>query len=302
VFDIRAKQIQKAYSNALRLGFNNNSKLVFLSDVHRGIDDNADNFSQNQHIYFNALQKYYDNGYTLFELGDGDELWKNKRISDIKEVYVNIFWMLGKFYAHNRYYMIYGNHDMEKRKQAWAAQNLQTFYDDRLNRDFPLFPDITPREAIVLQNEDTGREIFLLHGHQADLLNCELWRFARFLVRYLWRPLESLGIKDPTSSSKNKQKKEAVEKELMDFVQNKMIMIAGHTHRANFPDVCGSNDKQPLYFNDGSCVHPRCITAIEIVEGRISLVKWQVGTKPDGAMYICKKLLEGPCPIEDYFK
>lgn len=29
-------------------------------------------------------------------------------------------------------------------------------------------------------------------------------------------------------------------------------------------------------FNDGSCVHTRYITAIEIVNGKISLVKWSI--------------------------
>ena len=33
------------------------------------------------------------------------------------------------------------------------------------------------------------------------------------------------------------------------------------------------------FFNDGSCVHPRSITGIEIENGEISLIKWEISTK-----------------------
>lgn len=61
------------------------------------------------------------------------------------------------------------------------------------------------------------------------------------------------------------------------------MIITGHTHRPMFPEI-----GEPLYFNDGSCVHPRCITAIEIVEGDVTLVKWVVKTKKDGTLYIAR--------------
>ena len=59
------------------------------------------------------------------------------------------------------------------------------------------------------------------------------------------------------------------------------MLIAGHTHKPMFPEV-----GETPYFNDGSCVHPRCITAIEISDGNIILVKWSVNTKNDGTLFI----------------
>ena len=41
-----------------------------------------------------------------------------------------------------------------------------------------------------------------------------------------------------------------------------------------------------MYCNTGCCVHPRCITALEIENGRITLVKWSVLTKPDKTLYV----------------
>ena len=74
-----------------------------------------------------------------------------------------------------------------------------------------------------------------------------------------------------------------------------MITIVGHTHRPRFPwpgDV--------PFFNDGSCVHPRSITGIEIEDGTISLIKWQIATKDDGTLQIVRFLLEGPQKLIDY--
>ena len=67
------------------------------------------------------------------------------------------------------------------------------------------------------------------------------------------------------------------------------MLIAGHTHRPRFPKK-GS----PPYFNDGSCVHPRCITGIEIQDGEISLIKWSLLARKGGALYVTREVLAGP--------
>ena len=79
------------------------------------------------------------------------------------------------------------------------------------------------------------------------------------------------GINDLTSAATNRVKrKKAVERALIRWTEKeKQPLIAGHTHRAVFPKPGDS-----CYFNDGSCVHPRCITALEIADGNITLVKW----------------------------
>jgi len=55
-----------------------------------------------------------------------------------------------------------------------------------------------------------------------------------------------------------------------------------------------------LLFNDGSCVHPRSITGIEIENGAISLIKWQIATNDDGVLHIVRIPLEGPRKLIDY--
>ena len=47
-------------------------------------------------------------------------------------------------------------------------------------------------------------------------------------------------------------------------------------------------------------MHPRSITGIEIENGEISLIKWQISTGDDGTLKIVRILLEGPRKLEDY--
>ena len=74
-----------------------------------------------------------------------------------------------------------------------------------------------------------------------------------------------------------------------------IFTITGHTHRPRFPEP-----GDIAYFNDGSCVHPRSITGLEIENGEISLVKWNISTTEDGTLKVVRLLLEGPQKLIDY--
>ena len=45
----------------------------------------------------------------------------------------------------------------------------------------------------------------------------------------------------------------------------------------------------------------RCITAIEIEGEQITLVKWEVKTRPNNDMYVGREVMEGPYYIKEYF-
>ncbi len=291
------KRVSQVFESAKQIPFDDSSRIVLMSDCHRGDGNWADDFSKNQNIYFAALTHYNDEKYTYIELGDGDELWENSKMSEILEVHSDVFWLLSKFFSEGRLYLIFGNHDMVKKKDKYVQKNLYKYFDERQKKYISLFENIKIYEGLVLRYKNTDDKIFLIHGHQVDYLNDRLWRLCRFLARYLWAPLNSLGINDPTSTAKNYAKKEAVRNKLIEWVKKEgYMLIAGHTHRPVFPEV-----GEPPYFNDGSCVHPRCITAIEIVNGCIILVKWSVRTKNDGTLFIGREVLAGPRKLRDYF-
>jgi UDP-2,3-diacylglucosamine pyrophosphatase LpxH len=291
------KRISEVFKSAEQIPFDDSSRFVLMSDCHRGDGSNADNFSKNQNLYFSALTHYYKENYTYIEIGDGDELWENSKLSEIIEVHSDVFWLLSKFFNEGRLYLIFGNHDMVKKYSKFVKNNMYKYFDEHEKKYIPLFENIKLHEGLVLKHKVTDDKVFLLHGHQVDCFNYDFWRLARFLARYLWRPLNSLGINDPTRPAKNYEKKEKVERRLIEWVKKeKHMLIAGHTHRPMFPEA-----GEAPYFNDGSSVHPRCITAIEIAEGYIMLVKWNIKTKEDGTLFIGKDILAGPAKLSDYF-
>jgi len=286
------------YKTARAFAFDDASRLVFLSDCHRGDGSWADTFEKNQNICLGALSYYYAQGFTYIEIGDGDELWENRSMSAIVNTHKDIYGMLRNFYSDGRLFLLYGNHDMQKRSVKFVRQNLWRYFDASGKACVPLMENIEVHEGIVLHYAPTGNDILVVHGHQVDLLNNSLWRLAKWLVRNVWRPLEIFGVNDPTSTAKNYNRKASVEKKLIRWaVKEGKMLIAGHTHRPVFPDI-----GEPLYFNDGSCVHPESITAMEIANGRIALVKWCIKLKQDGALYVGREGLAGPVSLKSFFE
>jgi len=291
------KRLDRAYKEAKIIDFDNDSKFVLFSDCHRGDNSFADDFANNRNIYFHALKHYYAKGFSYCELGDGDELWENLSFESILNAHKNVYMLMKLFHKDNRLHMIWGNHDMVYRNPEYVKKNLSTYFDPKIGKNVELFGDIKYHEGIVLKHCNTNQEIFLAHGHQADWWNYIFWKWSRFMVRVLWKPLNIMGIADPTSPAKNYIELIKVERRTKKWIteNNNLITIVGHTHRPRFPKPGAI-----AFFNDGSCVHPRSITGIEIENGKISLIKWQISTTNDGNLKIVRVLLEGPTALEKY--
>ena len=292
-------RLTKAFQEAKRISFNNTDKFILFSDCHRGDGSYADDFANNRNIYMHALTHYYKNDFHYIELGDGDELWENLFFKDIFEANKNVYLLLKKFYEKNKLHMIFGNHDMVYRKQVTVSKNFTEYFDTNLGVKVPLMPNLKFHEGIVLENSDTNQKVFLTHGHQADFFNYVGWKFNRFFVRVLWKPLQVWGIKDPTSPAKNYLELIKVERRIKKWIADNgnIITIVGHTHRPHFPKP---EEHSLNFFNDGSCVHPRNITGIEIENGKISLIKWFIDTNDDGILQIVKEYIEHPTELAKY--
>ncbi|WP_445383995.1 metallophosphoesterase [Robiginitalea sp. IMCC44478] len=291
------KRLSRAYHRAKVIPFNDRSRFILFSDCHRGDNSFADDFANNRNIYFHALQHYYKAGFIYCELGDGDELWENLHFEAIFEAHKNVYGLLRKFYLDNRLHMVWGNHDMVYKDPKYVREHLSSYFEPIEGKNKELLEGIQYNEAIVLKHENSGQEVFLCHGHQADWWNYTFWRWSRFLVRVLWKPLQVWGIADPTSPAKNYKELIRLEKRIKKWIvaHNLRITIAGHTHRPRFPEP-----GEIPFFNDGSCVHPRSITGIEIENGQISLIKWHIATTEEGVLRVVRVLLEGPQNLKDY--
>lgn len=277
------RKLDKLYNHSLVIPFDQNSKFIFFSDCHRGQGNTLDNFLPNQSIFQAALDYYYKNGYTYIEIGDGDELWENRKLQNITLAHQDTFLILNRFKKSNRLYMIYGNHDMVKKSKSFTRP--------------PLFPEVPIHESLLLKSKEDSSEIFLLHGHQEDLFNGPLWPVGRWVVRYIWRPLELIGFRSPSATARSHKKQKKIELSLADYAnERKFILIAGHTHRPVF-----SKPDDSFYFNDGCCIFPQSITGIEIHKGCISLVKWSIKPNMQNILFVAKDILEGPINLNLYF-
>ncbi|MGL5379581.1 metallophosphoesterase [Clostridium sp.] len=292
--------LDNVYEKSNEVEIDNNSKLVFISDVHRGDGTYYDSLLPNKNIYKTAISYYFRNGFTYVEVGDGDELWKNKNFNDIAYIYEDIFKILNKFKEKNRLYIIYGNHDIIKKNENFYIKEyraLRKIGADYGKEFLKFIKDLKFYEGIRFNYLKINESFLVTHGHQVDFINSTLWRYSRFLVRYVWKFLNGIaGFKDPTSPARNNIKGDKVDKKLEKYArESQRMIICGHTHNSRMP-----GKYEPPYFNDGCCVLPFAMTCIEIEKGKISLVKWSVEAQENGVLWVKRKAISAAQSLEEY--
>lgn len=294
------KRLNKLYENALEVAFDNKSKLVFISDVHRGDGTYYDDLLSNRNIYMTALNYYYRNAFTYIELGDGDELWKNRNCRNISFNYEDAFRVLNKFKKNKRLYMVYGNHDMEKKYKRFYKEQVRIIRRNNISHSKEFIDFITDLEFYegIKFNYTPLNEYFLAtHGHQVDIMNSDLWKISRFLVRYVWKFLYGVaGFREPTSPANSHTKRSSIDWKIQKWARDEgKMIVCGHTHNPRLP-----NRYEPPYINDGACVMPYTMTAIEVERGQIVLVKWIIDSEENGVLKVIRKIIGGPEEIESY--
>ena len=293
LLNIKASLDRALKKNKKIIELNQETKIAIFSDLHRGVGDWADDFMHNSLIFANALEYYHKNRFTYLELGDGDELYENRKLVDIVRSHGNIFRKLDDFHKDNRLCYIWGNHNLQMGSENWRKKALK---EARIH--IPgLFSDIEIYETVML-----GDKIFMFHGHQGDPINDRFVPVGRWLVRNFWRPLQTtLGLKDPTSPAQNIGKRNKVENAILEWASdNILVAIVGHTHRPMFCSLSkqqreAGEEEKPYYFNCGSGVHPRCITGLEIQDMTIELIKWHIiaNSEDNGRLKVKRQPIEG---------
>lgn len=290
------KRLTLAYLNAKLEYFDENSKYIFFSDIHRGDDSVSDEFTRNQNIYLHALNYYYHRGYSYVEVGDGDELWEYPTFKHIRLAHKDVFLVLKKFFDAKRLTILYGNHNIYLKSKIYVRDNYFTFYDEYNQERVKLFHGLLPHEALVLKHKKTGQEILIVHGHQGDFMNDQIWFINMLLLRYFWRFMHVVGFENPSSPARNLYRRHKVEKAYNKWIsKHKRMLICGHTHRPKFPKT-----GDLPYFNTGCCIHTRGITGIEILHGKILMVDWRITADEYGVMRIERFVVRGPEPIDKY--
>jgi UDP-2,3-diacylglucosamine pyrophosphatase LpxH len=277
------------------------SRVVIFSDHHKGAGDDADDFKQCAEIYRTALKHYTSNQFSLVILGDGEELWEC-RPDEVTSTYSDIFHLEKPFHEANRHLRIYGNHDDE-----WCYPEMVAIHLE------PFFEGIIVYEAMKYRVHDSGENLgtlFFIHGHQGTTLGDRFGRLSRFAVRYLWRPFQRLTNIKSTTPATDWKLRSKHDSAMYNWAvkQRGVILVAGHTHKPNFPtytqvdyfreiytelsripealpkedlekiqaDLAFANaQEQPCYINSGCCsFSDGDISGIEIESGQIRLVRW----------------------------
>ena len=287
----------------------NSGRFIIFSDQHKGGKDMADDFRYSEPNYLAALQHYYSNDFVFINLGDCEELWENTPKSVIDKNRITLL-EEAKFLLARRYYRIYGNHDLEWKYTI--QQNmylkpifgdtldvcegivLQTTYNEKLYSFFlahghqgdqksdgnafstwVVAAIWTPIQRFFEISIDTISDSFELVDKHNIIMHD--WSATQekmiFISGHTHKPvfasldhIEKLArqLEKATASGDPKEielLKHAIEKRRAEYAGKKIV-------RTN---------AIPTYFNTGCCCfNDGDITGIEIADGFIRLVKWEM--------------------------
>jgi len=214
-------------------------QFVVFSDQHKGSRDGADDFVAAELTYNRAIAYYNRMGYTLLTLGDVEELWE-ERPRPVLQAYPDTFGLEAQFHAEGRYLRIWGNHDDNWRYQKQVSQYLAPVYGS---------DPLKVREGLLvtLRNgaEQLGK-LLLVHGHQGTLKSDYFADFSRTMVRYLWRPFQRLTKIPSNTPATNWRLRQGHNIAMYSWSaqQDKVILIAGHTHRPVFESAVDEKQLQ----------------------------------------------------------
>ena len=289
-------RLDRAYMNARVEYFDSLSNYVIISDCHRGDGGLSDEFTKNQNVYLYALYYYYKNGFTYVEAGDGDELWEHPKFKVIKDAHYDVYNRIKEFYDAGRYILLYGNHNIYFQDPKYVKKNLFTYYHDYQGESTDFLQGIKAYEGLVLKSRENSQEILVVHGHQGDFSNDQLWRLSMLSLKYFWRRLHAFGFQNPASPIKNLNKQHKIEKNCNKWIaKRKKMLICGHTHRYKYPKT-----EELPYFNTGCCIYPTSMSCIEITGGKIQIVRWRVIPNETGLLHIERHVIRGPGEIRKF--
>jgi UDP-2,3-diacylglucosamine pyrophosphatase LpxH len=315
--ELRKKvQIIQRDIKAINLVTTPDSRFVVFSDAHRGDGTGADDFAANSLIFKCALDYYLAEGFTLIELGDAEELWEVKRFDQIYITHTSIYERLAAFHdgdpQKTRYIKIWGNHDL--------------YWQDNEAALHRLFPGINVYEAALLDGRillwhghQADPSCSGVWARIAKFFVGKCWTtMQRWGFRDPTRAANNPGRCDEIDETLHEWASGGLpldsrlrgndrEKGGNDRGGDGKIdtIIAGHTHRPVYENLSltermylegrmgnmGGRRAQissdRAYYNTGSCVHPRCITGIEITPGKegrpaFTLIKWGYATQGAG--------------------
>jgi predicted phosphodiesterase len=205
------------------------TRVVVVSDLHRGQRNHADDFRHCEKTYEKAMNFYFNAGYTLVVLGDSEELWESW-VHKVVKAYPDSLGLEARFHRADgdRYFKVWGNHDDLWQYAKRVAKHLSSIFGPL---ETPECLDVTVNRG----GEGIGR-IFLVHGHQGTPGSDRLGRVSRHFVRWVWRPIQRLLKISLTTPAKSWEIRGKHDRAMYEWAaaRNDLVLIAGHTHNPVF--------------------------------------------------------------------
>ena len=241
------------------LSLKENSRIIIFSDHHRGAKNGADDFMKAETSYLAALDYYFENKFQYISLGDSEELWENT-LSQVKKNNTLTFEAEKRFILKDKFFKVFGNHDLYWDNSPIASQQLKAIYGKKLrvfegiilekdnkeeytqkektNNPFSIFKIKSDAEDEVLPIANCPLTIFLTHGHQGDASSDGNW-FSKFFVANIWAPLQSylrINFNTPAYDEDLKTAHNLIMYE-WSAKYNNLVLITGHTHQPVFESL-----------------------------------------------------------------
>ena len=268
-----------------------NSRIIVFSDQHRGAKNGADDFLKAEGSYLAALDYYFQNKFQYISLGDSEELWENT-LAQVKKNNTISFEAEKKFILQDRFFKIFGNHDLYWDNTLLSSQQLKTIYGKELRVFEGVVLEIQNRnqkpiktgellkskkpftfwkkpniENDKLPIADCPLTIFLTHGHQGDASSDGNW-FSKFFVSNIWAPLQSylrLNFNTPAYDEDLKTAHNLIMYEWSAKYKD-LVLITGHTHQPVFESL---THPERLYKKLGDAMKANLIEEANNIEAEI---------------------------------
>jgi len=241
------------------LSLRENSRIIIFSDHHRGARNGADDFMKAETTYLAALDYYFENKFQYISLGDSEELWENT-LNQVKKNNTITFEAEKRFILKDKFFKVFGNHDLYWDNSPIASQQLKAIYGKKLRvfEGIILEKDtkaerieekkVTKPFSFLKKESDADNEtlpiancsltIFLTHGHQGDASSDGNW-FSKFFVANIWAPLQSylrINFNTPAYDEDLKTAHNLIMYE-WSAKYGSLVLITGHTHQPVFESL-----------------------------------------------------------------
>ncbi len=314
IFEALTKLLEGIYQDPGKRGLvfpfeEKNGKFIILSDQHKGARNGADDFMMAESNYLAALDHYFKNDFIYINLGDSEELWENS-LTQVKKYNKATFELEKKFLAQKNFVKIFGNHDLYWDNDPFAWLQLKAIYGEKIKVYEGIVLPVSIGDKILqvfcthghqgdAQSDGNWFSKFFVANIWAPLQaflrinpNTPAYdavkKTLHNVIMYEWSSVQDNVLlitghtHQPVFESLTHLERLYFQYETAKKKNDSIVMGELEKEiRKRDPGFAATEidytDTKPSYFNSGCCCFSDGdITGIEIADGCIRLVKWEI--------------------------